>query len=312
MIHLGWGREGMRSPVRAQAAGGRGLARAGAWVNLPALAAVVIWSGVYPFSKYALGEFPLLSYVALRPLIASTMLFGFLAVRRQPLRVERADRPRLLLAALAGMVTFQLFFIIGLEFTSASHSALLNASSPLLGAAVLLLAGRYRPDRRSALGLVAGFAGVAILLSGADAAGAALSGDLLTLVSALGWVVVSTVPRPLVARYGPALVAGWMIVCAAVVTLPLGLSTLGELIANPPSLLAWGALIYSSVLGMFMANVLWQRAVHHLGSTQTMAYLYLQPFLALLLSAALLGERLTPTQALGGLIALAGVGLVRR
>lgn len=303
----------MRSPVGVRVAGRRRLAQAGAWVNLPALAAVVIWSGVYPFSKYALGEFPLFSYVALRPLIASTMVFGFLAVRRQPVRIARQDRPRLLLAALAGMVTFQLFFIFGLKYTSASHSALLNASSPLLGAAVLLLAGRYRPDRRSALGLVAGFAGVVILLSGAHGAGdAALTGDLLTLVSALGWVVVSTVPRPLVARYGPVRVAGWMILCAAAITLPLGLSVLGELVARPPSLLAWGALIYSSVLGMFMANVLWQRAVHHLGSTQTMAYLYLQPFLALLLSAALLGERLTPPQALGGLIALAGVGLVRR
>ncbi|HET7036068.1 MAG TPA: DMT family transporter [Thermomicrobiaceae bacterium] len=303
----------MRSPVGVRVAGRRRLAQAGAWVNLPALAAVVIWSGVYPFSKYALGEFPLFSYVALRPLIASTMVFGFLTVRRQPVRIARQDRPRLLLAALAGMVTFQLFFIFGLKYTSASHSALLNASSPLLGAAVLQLAGRYRPDRRSALGLVAGFAGVVILLSGAHGAGdAALTGDLLTLVSALGWVVVSTVPRPLVARYGPVRVAGWMILCAAVITLPLGLSVLGELVAQPPSLLAWGALIYSSVLGMFMANVLWQRAVHHLGSTQTMAYLYLQPFLALLLSAALLGERLTPPQALGGLIALAGVGLVRR
>lgn len=289
------------------------LARVGGWINLPALAAVLVWSGVYPFSKYALHQFPLLAYVALRPLLAASLTFAFLGLRGHSPRIAPADRPRLALAALSGMVTFQVFLMLGLKHTSASHSALLNTASPLIGAGLLLALGRYRPDPRSALGLVVGFAGVAILLLGASGpGGATVYGDLLTLVSAVGWVIVSTVPRPLVGKYGAAPVTAWMIVTAAAVTLPFGLTTVGQMRADPPSLLAVGALLYSAGLGMFMANVLWQRAVHHLGSTQTMAYLYLQPFLSLLLAALLLGERLTLVQALGGVIALVGVGLVRR
>jgi drug/metabolite transporter (DMT)-like permease len=283
------------------------------WVNLPALTAVMIWSGVYPFSKYALRDFPVIAFIAFRPLIAVVLIFALLKARGEPLAIARSDRPRIIAAGLLGMFTFQVAFVAGLERTSASHSVLLTTTSPLIGAAILWGIGRYRPDRRSLIGLVLGFAGVALLVQGSGGeGGATLIGDLLTLVAAAAWVGTTIIPGPLVGRYGPVRVTAWLILCSAVAMLPILPSSLAAIQRDMPSLWAWLALLYSTILGMILANALWQRAVHKLGSTQTLAYAYIQPFVTILLAAMLLGERLGLIQAVGGLVALVGVGLVRQ
>lgn len=283
------------------------------WINVPALAAVVIWGAAFPIVKYALAEFPVLAYAALRPVIAVALLFGLLRLRGEPLGVERGDWPRLLAAGYAGMALFQLCFILGLGYTSASHSALLLCTSPLLGAVVLWLGRREPVSARSLVGLLLGLTGVALVVLQADPSGtASLAGDLLTLLAALGWVGVTILPRSLVARYGPVKVTAWLLLASATVLVAIGWQETLEALRSPPSLLAWLSLLYSAVVAMVLANVLWQRAVRALGSTQTLVYFYLQPVVAILLAAVMLGERLGLLQAIGGTITLLGVGLVQR
>ena len=282
------------------------------WLNVPALTAVVIWSAAFPIAKYALEEFHVLAYAAIRPLIAATVGFALLKLRGRGIGIARADWPRLLVAGFAGMVVFQLGFIVGLERTSASHSALIaSAAPPILGAILLWLWRGDRPGRRSTLGLAVGFAGVALLVGDPNAEGATVSGDLISMLAAAGWVVVTIVPAPLVRRYGPLRLATWLTLCAGVTIIPFSLDALRETAREMPSLLAWGSLVYTAILGMVIANVLWHRAVQTLGANQTLPYLYLQPLLALALAAVLLGERMGPLQLAGGLAAMVGVALVR-
>ncbi|MCM8750329.1 DMT family transporter [Thermomicrobiaceae bacterium CFH 74404] len=304
----------MRTPAMiARSAKGARKAALWRWVNLPALAAVVIWGAAFPIVKYALAEFPVLAYAALRPVVAVALLFGLLRLRGESLAVERGDWPRLLLAGYGGMALFQLCYVLGLDNTSASHSALLLCASPLLGAVILWVAGRERPEIRSLAGLLLGLAGVALVVLQADPSGSAsLMGDLLTLLAALGWVVVTALPRPLVVRYGPVKVTAWLLLASTSVFLPIAWRDTLAALRDPPSLLAWLSLIYSAVVAMVLANVLWQRAVRALGSTQSLVYFYLQPVIAILLAAAMLGERLGLLQAIGGAITLLGVGLVQR
>jgi drug/metabolite transporter (DMT)-like permease len=283
------------------------------WLNPPALVAVVIWGAAFPIVKFALAEFPILAYAALRPVIAVVVLFGLLWLRGEPLGIERHDWRRLLAAGYAGMALFQLCFILGLGYTSASHSALLLCASPLLGAVALWLTRHEPVSLRSLAGLLVGLGGVALVVLQADASGtASLTGDLLTLLAALGWVGVTVLPQSLVARYGPVKVTAWLLLASATVLVAIGWREMLVALRHPPSLLAWLSLLYSAVVAMVLANVLWQRAVRALGSTQTLVFFYLQPVIAILLAAAMLGERLGPLQAIGGAITLLGVRLVQR
>jgi drug/metabolite transporter (DMT)-like permease len=151
-----------------------------------------------------------------------------------------------------------------------------------------------------------------MLVGDPSAEGATIAGDLISMGAALAWVVVTIVPAPLVRRYGAIRVSTWGILCAGVAFVPVSLGSLRETAQDPPSLLAWGSLLYTAILGMVTANTLWQRAVQMLGANQTMPYLYLQPLLALALAALMLGERMGPLQLVGGLAAMVGVALVGR
>ena len=281
-------------------------------LSLPALGAILFWSGVAPFGKYGLAEIPALAFTALRPAIAAILIFAILVLRRQPLAIARQDWLRFAIAGTGCIGASQLLFIGGLSLTSVAHNVILAATSPLLGALIRWGFRRERPDGRTLLGLIVGLCGVVVLVSDAGSTeGTSVAGDLLSLGAALTWVGATMLPIPLVVRYGAPRTTAWLLLGSALLTVPVGALSMVETVQQGASLLAWLALLYSAV-GMLGGNALWQRAVQEIGAQRTLVYLYLEPVCALVLAAAFLGERVTATQALGGALALVVVALVRQ
>lgn len=283
------------------------------YINVPALLAIAIWSSAGPVIKYALDDFPEFAYTAYRPLLAALLLVALFLVRGESLAVAREDRPRLLIAGVGGMGLSQMLYVVGLARTSVTHSAVILTMSPLIAVLFSAVVFRHLPDRRSLLGLIGGFAGVLILvLSGNGGGDASLMGDVLTFAGAAAWVVATTVPAPLVPKYGATRVTTWLLFGVIIVTLPLGAKEIGDTLRNPPPLFSWLSLLYNTVFGMILATVLWQKAVHVGGSARTLVYLYLEPVGSIALAALFLGERLDAIQAIGAAIALAGMMMVRK
>lgn len=294
----------VEAPARAE---GRGL------VNWPAALAIGVWSGMSPFAKWALEEFPTLAYTAYRPIIAALLIFGYLIVRREPVLIARGDLRRVALIGVCGTGMSQLFYIAGLANTSVSHSAILGACCPLIAAAYHLMFKRERPDMRSSLGIAGGFAGVVVLVSAARGAnGASLLGDGLSLVAATAWVGATIWPVKLFAKYGILRTTAWILASSLLLIVPVSALSMADSLRHPPSAAAWGSLVYSAVFGIMIGNSLWQRAVQEVGPRRTLVYLYLEPVGAIALAALFLGERLSPVQAVGAALALAGVALVNR
>jgi drug/metabolite transporter (DMT)-like permease len=287
-------------------------ARIGAAISLPALGAILFWSGVSPFGKYAMDEMPAMVYIALRPVLAAALVFGVMTLLRKPMRIDRADFPRFVVAGIFLIGFSQLLFMGGLSLTSVSHLIILSSTSPLIGALYRWIRTREMPDRRSALALVLGFIGVILVVGGAASTeGTSLAGDLLALAAGATWVGATVYPQPLVQKYGAPRATGWFLLLSSLALLPLGLFWVGDLRLDPPPTLAWVALVYGAV-GMLAGNTLWQRAVQEVGPSRTLIYLYLEPFIVLIIAALALDERLTMLQALGGILAMAGVILVQK
>jgi len=72
------------------------------------------------------------------------------------------------------------------------------------------------------------------------------------------------------------------------------------------------AVIYSGVIGSAVAFLLFFSSIQRFGVTAAATYAYLQPLVATILGAALLGEAVVPTMVLGGALILVSVFAVTR
>jgi drug/metabolite transporter (DMT)-like permease len=279
------------------------------WLHLEPLLAVMLWGGIYPGVKFGLRDIPVLSFTALRTLVAMTVLFA-VSGRVQPLTPQGHLWKPLINAGLA-QSAFQLLLIAGLRGTTAGNSAILLAMAPLLSAGWLALTGRTRLVNRQWQGLLLGLSGVGIVVQGGGVGlnWSQLGGDLCAVGAAGAWAWYSLAIGPLVGALGTLRATGWTMVVAACLFIPLSLIEVLEHPWQQVSWEAWAGLVYSGTAGMVVAMALWGRAIHQWGAQQTMIYVYLEPISAVLIAAALLGEALSSMQAVGGLLTFLGVWL---
>jgi probable blue pigment (indigoidine) exporter len=279
------------------------------WVHAGPLLAVVLWGGIYPGAKLGLQEIPVLSFTYLRVLLAMAVLFAAAGCLR-PLTWPRWLWKPLLSAGLAQTV-FQGLLIASLRWTTAGNSALLQVTAPLLMAGWLALVGRARLGRRQWSGLVLGWGGVVLVVQagGLSLASSQLGGDLLALGAAGAWAWYGVAIGPLVGALGSLQATGWTMGIAALGFTPLALAEVMGQAWSQVSWAAWGGLIYGATAGMVLAMALWGKSIQQVGPLPTMVYVYLEPVVAMVVAAVLLGEALSPMQAVGAVFTFIGVGL---
>lgn len=257
----------------------------------------------------------------------STVLFAGVLTLLRGWRIERADWPRLLLAAATGVFGYNVANIYGFATTSASLGSMIIGIEPaVIAVLATLLLGE--PLRWSVVaGCVLASSGTLVLVGGEDLlrwagveiaqAEAAvppatdLTGPLLVLLSALSWSLFVVVVKPLLVRYGSArasalygLVGAPMIMLALL--RPATLETVSSLSAGQ-----WGLIGFLAALGTVVSGFLWNYGVRHVSAASAGAFIYSLPVLSVLLAVLLLGETLTPMMIAGGLLVLAGVAVAQ-
>lgn len=265
---------------------------------------IVIWGVNFAVVKRALELFDPLAFNALRYLIASLFVLAVLRSRGRLSRPAAADVPRILVLGLVGNLAYQMAFIFGIDRTRAGNASLLLALVPIF---VLLLGRRSepRPGLRVWLGAMLSVIGVA-MVSGStlkvEGAGT-LTGDLLMLAAAGIWAVYTVGIRPLISRYGSTQATAWTLWAGAAGIVAAGVPALTRQEWNGLGAAAWGGLLYSALLAIGLAYLLWYRGVERLGGARTAVFSNLTPVVALAAGWLWLGERLTG-------VAMAGAALV--
>jgi drug/metabolite transporter (DMT)-like permease len=278
------------------------------WVRGAPLLAVVLWGGIYPTAKLSLSEISVLGFMSLRMVLATLVFLLSGCVR--PLGVWKRSRLALVNATTA-QAAFQFFLVAGLQRTTAGHSAILLATAPLLTAAWLAVSGGQRSSPRRWVGLALGIVGIALIVHAPDIGlqRSRLSGDLLSLAAAGAWAWYGLAIGPLVRDVGVLTATGTTMAMASVAVVPGSLLAERAVAWAPLSAGAWVGVAYGGTVGMVAAMALWGWSIRHLGPTETMVYLYLEPVSAVVLAAVLLGESLGAPQAIGAIIAFTAVWL---
>ena len=172
--------------------------------DLLLLTAVTLWGLNYSIVKFGLSEIAPLAFPVFRFGVGGIVLLVILRLREGSIGVRREDLPLLALVGLFGITLSQISFVFALTNTSASDTALLGASAPIMTALLAAAVGLERSGRRHWVAVSIGLVGVVLIVVG-GASGATLGSNLLGDGLALTNVFVSSVSvlpiLPLLRRY---------------------------------------------------------------------------------------------------------------
>lgn len=270
---------------------------------------ILIWGGNYTIVKAAFREVPYLAFNATRLLLASGLFIAVIAWKGFP-RLTRRDWVQLALLGVVGHFLYQIFFMGGLARTSVANSSLLVGCSPVAVSLASAWAGHERVSRGQWIGVALSALGIYLIVGrGAELAGANLAGDLLTLAAVLCWAVYTVGSRAMLARLSPLVVTG---LSMAAGTVGYTLAALPDLARAPWGRLdagIWLSLLYSSVLSLNVAYLIWYTSVQRIGNVRTSAWSNLIPLVALATGVIFLGERVGGATLGGAAAILAGVAL---
>ncbi|KAF0163822.1 MAG: ydeK [Rhodocyclaceae bacterium] len=260
------------------------------WLN--GLVGVLIFSGSLPATRLALQDFEPLFLTYARASIAGLAGILCLWAARQSWP-RRDDVAGLCLTALGVVVGFPLLTALALQQMSAARGLLYIALLPVATAvfAVVRAAERPRPAfwlfSCVASGLVMGFALSVGPIEGSWAGDAAMFAAIT--VCGLGYAEGGRLSRHL---------GGWQVICWALllalpVMLPLAWAAWPER-WEATSGASIAALLYVGLFSMLIGFIFWYRGLADGGIASIGQLQFLQPFLGLMLSAAILGERISP------------------
>lgn len=266
------------------------------------------FGGFHVVAKAVLSSLSPLALAGLRVGLATPFLV-YLAWRRDRMIPERRDLPMLALLGGLGIFANQIFFITGLQWTTATNAAILQPSLPVFAAAVAALLGIERLAPRRLAGILLSVAGALVLVnplrfaSDRDMA----VGNLLILLNCLCYALFLVLQRPLLERIPWRTLIAWSFVFGGGGVLLVSLPSLAALRAAEVPAAAWWGVAYIVALPTVFGYAANTWAVRRSSPAMVAAYNTLQPLIAALLAAVFLGERFGWIEGVGFALIVAGL-----
>lgn len=265
------------------------------------------WGSSYMFTKIAVASLSPLSLVAGRTVLAAAVMAA-VAAARGGIRLPLRELPIFAVVGIASGALPLILIATSVSYVDSSVTATAMALVPLWAGVFATLLGQ-RPNARSVLGLLLGFAGILVLFGprALAALGDSTRGALAALAASLVFssslflsrrvrhrdiLTVATVTQGMSALFA-------MLVALAVDGWPVTL----------PPVPVLGAVAVLGVANTALANLLLFVLLARAGAGFTSLNNYLVPTVAVACGALFLGERLTVASVAGAGLILVGVAI---
>lgn len=250
-----------------------------------------LWGASYMFIKISLEDLSPAMIVFLRTGLAALVLVP-LAARRKALGGISEALGMIAVLALVQVAGPFLLISAGEQAISSSLTGILVSSTPLFTAVLAIWVDHAeRSTGPRALGLVAGFGGVALLI-GVDLGGSsnALLGGIAVALAGLGYAIGSFIVKRSSVSLAPVGIAAATMVASTLFVAPLGL------IGAPgamPGLDTVGAMLVLGLLGTGLAFAVFYTLTATIGPARVALVTYIAPVFAVFYGVLLLGEEIS-------------------
>jgi drug/metabolite transporter (DMT)-like permease len=282
---------------------------------IAAFAAIyIIWGSTYLAIRVAIETIPPFLMAGTRFLVAGSLLYGWARIRGTPRPPAAAWRAAVILGAF--------FLLLGNggvvwaeQKVPSGIAAVLVALLPIWTAIIeWIRPPGKRPTAGVTVGLVTGFAGVALLLAPGVGSGAQVDpvGGVVLILASLSWAYAGVISKEQPLPKSAVLSSGMQMLAGGALLTLLGLLTgePGRVDLEGISLRSAGAFLYLIVFGSLMgfSAFAWLLRVSTPGRVAT--YAYVNPVVAVFLGWLMLGEPLAPRDIAAAAIIVGGVVLI--
>ena len=272
---------------------------------LMGLAFAFMWSSAFTSARMIVADAPPLTALSIRFLISGLIGVAIARALGQSWVLTRGQWRSVAIFGLCQNALYLGLNFVAMQWVEASLAAIIASTMPLLVALLgwLFLGQRVQP--LGIAGLVAGFAGVAIIMGSRFSGGASLAGIALCCMGALALAVATLTVRGASAQGNLLMVVGLQMFVGAAI-LAIAAVALEDWSVNWTPRLGL-AFIYTTLVPGLIATWVWFRLVERIGAVRAATYHFLNPFLGVVIAAVLLGERLGPADIVGVIIVAAGI-----
>lgn len=279
------------------------------WKLLTALWTVyLVWGSTYVAIKLSVETLPALLSAGSRFLLAGTLLALVLTARGHSLRVTRRELASSALLGLS-LLTFGVGIVTLAETRIDSSIAAMIAGSVPLQVIVLRTLARERVALATRLSVVAGLVGLGLIVVPGGEGASSASGLALMLGASISWSLGSFFGHRLPLPKNGFVATTWEMLSAGIFLLILGAAA-GELGTMEPggftvqSVAAW---LYLAVFGSLIGFTAYAWLLRNAPISKVVTHQYVNPLVAILLGAALLGEQIAVATGLGAALIVGSV-----
>ena len=278
------------------------------------VASAFVWGTSFAVSKLALRSIPPLWLAWVRFVLASALLFVWLLLRHENLRLDRRAFGAMVLGGVLGYTLNHIFENVGLALSTASEISLMMGVFPVLSLLVEALVYHRKFSHAAVAGIGLSVVGVILIVDprslGDSMGGKRLLGDGLIILSGICWAFYSILVKNLSKDSSASRTAMFQMLFGSIVLLPLA-GAFERPVFPVPATAIW-AVIYLAVFCSVGGYSLYNYGVAGMASTQAVSILNLIPVFGVLTSWVMLHETVTIMQLVGGAVVLLGVLLSLR
>ena len=273
------------------------------------VAFALMWSSAFSSARIIVQDAPPLGALALRFLISGLLGVALAWMAGQRWRLTPAQWGATVLFGICQNALYLGFNFVAMQTVEAALATIIASTMPLLVAAAGWGLLRERLPGMAVAGLVAGFAGVVLILGSRLGAGADPFGVLLCMLGALSLAGATLALRGAGTGGNVLMMVGLQMLVGTAVLVPasLALETF-EVRWSWPLVLAFA---YTTLVPGLLGTWVWFVLVRRVGPVRAASFHFLNPFFGVALAAVLLGETVRSYDLLGVAVVMAGIFAVQ-
>lgn len=269
------------------------------------VAFAAIWSSAFTSSRIVVEYWPPFLVLSVRFVFSGLVALGIGLALGQRVRLTPAEWRAVVVFGVCQNALYLGLFHYAMQTVEAGLAAIIASALPLCVAALgrLFLGQRLAP--MAVLGLVVGFAGVLVIMTGRLGHGLDWHGVAACVVGVLALAVATLTLRGAAASGNLWIVVGLQMLVGAAALFPASLLLETWQVSVTPRFVV--AFIYSALVSGVVATMIWFVLVRRIGAVRGATFHFLNPFLGVAIAAAVLGERVSARDIVGVAIIMGGI-----